>query len=177
MKDRLRVKINHHLFSYNGIALFLGLMPILFLPVLAVFNIYKPVIFVLFIFQAIIPIPLSTFVSSINGWLTADNEKLHLRYVKFEKTVYLSDIKELSYGLYTEYAGRLSTKRMRLYITTLDGEVHTFSDRVDLEKLACALDAPMDTDIPIIKIYRFLEARLPDKAKGYVSKKDEFLFF
>ncbi len=164
MKDRLRVKINHHLVSYNSIALFLIILSLPIFLVTATDNAYSLTAYIIFTF---LTVALALLLSSLNSWLTADSKSLQIRYLKHQKTIYLSDIKEYSYGLYREYSER--TYRVQLYITTFDGEVHTFNDRIDLEKLTCALDTPMDTDIPIIKIYRFLEKRLPDKAKGYIE--------
>lgn len=60
------------------------------------------------------------FLSAVNGTVTADNEKITLRYMNREKEILIKDISEIRWEIYTEYAGRYSTKRIRIVIIMVD---------------------------------------------------------
>lgn len=117
----------------------------------------------------IIILAVSGFLSAINGFLSANNERLHFRYVKYEKDIFYNDITEISYGTYTEYAGRFSKMRIALKIKTADGEEHTFNDKINTEDMAASFDINTGCNVPIIRMYRFLAERLPDRAVGFVK--------
>ena len=63
----------------------------------------------------------------------------------------------------------MSTKRIALNIKTIDGEEHSFNDKINEEELASSLDPNSRCNVPVILMYRFLAEKLPDKAKGYVK--------
>ena len=168
--NRIKVKINHHPVSYSGIGLIAGVAVSFTAPfIIAVTDSVGAFIafFVLLILIAVV----FEFLSAINGFLSADNEKLHFRYVKDEKDIFYNDITEISYGTYTEYAGRFSKIRIALKIKTADGEEHTFNDKIDTEQMAASFDINTDCNVPIIRMYRFLSERLPDRAKGFMKNE------
>ena len=166
--NRLKVRINHHPVSYEGI----GLITAVILSLIGPFIIFPThsvgALIALFVLLILIP-TVSGFLSAINGFLSADNEKLHFRYVKYEKDIFYNDITEISYGTYTKYAGRFSKIRIALKIKTADGEEHTFNDKIDTEQMASSFDINSSCNVPIIRMYRFLSERLPDRAKGFVK--------
>ena len=168
MTDRIKEKINHHPVSYRCIELFGGIFVCFFL----MFAARASCSIGLMIGSIIITVAifgLGEFFSAINGYLSVYDGAVHFRYIKYESSIPLGDITEISYGVYTEYAGRLSTKRISLNIKTSNGEEHSFNDKINEEDLASSLDKNSKCNVPIIRIYRFLAEQLPDKAKGYVK--------
>ena len=168
MTDRIKVKINHHPVSYRCIELFGGMF-VCFLLMFAAGTSHSTGLMIGSIIITITVFGVGEFFSAINGYLSVGDGAIHFRYIKYESSIPLSDITEISYGVYTEYAGRMSTKRIALNIKTSDGEEHSFNDKINEEELASSLDTNSKCNVPIIRIYRFLAQKLPDKAKGYVK--------
>lgn len=168
MTDRIKVKINHHPVSYRCIELFGGMF-VCFLLMFAAGTSHSIGLMIGSIIITIAVFGVGEFFSAINGYLSVYDEAIHFRYIKYESSIPLGDITEISYGVYTEYAGRMSTKRIALNIKTSDGEEHSFNDKINEEELASSLDRNSKCNVPIIRMYRFLAERLPDKAKGYVK--------
>ena len=168
MTDRIKLKINHHPVSYRCIELFGGMF-VCFLLMFAAGTSHSIGLMIGSIIITIAVFGVGEFFSAINGYLSVCDGAIHFRYIKFEMSIPLSDITEISYGVYTEYAGRMSTKRIALNIKTSDGEEHSFNDKINEEDLASSLDKNSKCNVPIIQMYRFLAERLPNKAKGYVK--------
>ena len=166
--NRLKVRINHHPVSYNGIGL-IAAVAVSFTAPFIIAATDSMGAFIAFLLLLILIGAVSGFLSEINGFLSGDNEKLHFRYVKYEKDIFYNDITEISYGTYTEYAGRFSKIRIALKIKTADGEEHTFNDKIDTEQMAASFDINSDCNVPIIRMYGFLSERLPDRAVGFVK--------
>lgn len=63
-----------------------------------------------------------------------------------------------------------------LTIKTTDGEEHIFNDKIDTEdteQMNAAFDISGSRNVPMIKMYSYLAARLPDRAKGFVKPEKE----
>ncbi|MGN1107573.1 MAG: hypothetical protein ACI4RH_13075 [Huintestinicola sp.] len=168
MTDRIKVKINHHPVNYRCIELFGGIFVCFFLMFAAGASHSIGLMIASYISLFAI-FGLGEFFSAINGYLSVYDGAIHFRYIKYKSSIPLIDIAEISYGVYTEYAGRMSTKRIALNIKTIDGEEHSFNDKINEEELASSLDPNSRCNVPVILMYRFLAEKLPDKAKGYVK--------
>lgn len=166
--NRLKVRINHHPVSYRGIELISSVILSLIGPFIIYPNGSVGALIGLIVLLIVI-VAVFEFLGVMNGFLSADNEKLHFRYVKYEEDIFYNDIIEISYGTYTEYAGRFSYMRIALKIKTADGEEHTFNDKIDSEEMASSFDINSNLDFPIIRMYRFLAERLPERAVGFVK--------
>lgn len=174
--NRIKVRINHHPVNYNAVGLTINILLAFIMPLwLWAYGSKNssPLLVFLFFIPYIINVVAVTFLGSINGFLSADDEKLHFRYVKNEKDILFSDITEISYGTYTEYNGRYSQMRISLIIKTTDGEEHIFNDKIDTEQMNAAFDISGSGNVPMIKMYSYLAARLPDRAKGFVKPEKE----
>lgn len=166
--NRLKIRINHHPVSYSGIGLITSVILCLIGPFI-IFPMHSVGALIALIVLLILIGAVFELLSSINGFLSADNERLHFRYVKYEKDIFYNDITEICYGTYTEYAGRFSKIRIALKIKTADGEEHSFNDKIDTDQMAASFDINSGCNVPIIRMYRFLSERLPDRAVGFVK--------
>lgn len=170
MTDRIKVKINHHPVNYSCIEILGGLF-VWFTLMFIARAFHSTGLIIVSVASLILIIAAGEFFSAINGCLSVYDGAIHFHYIKYEKSIPLSDITEISYGTYTEYAGRYSLMRIALRIKTSDGEEHSFNDKIDKEQMAASFDINSKCNVPIIQMYRFLAERLPDKAKGYVKSE------
>lgn len=167
----MKIKINYHPVNIMRIALWIII--IIDVPYFWLAS-HSDSFFLLFLGFAvsIITAVAAGILSCAKATVYANDEQLCRRYMNKDSVIMLSDIREISYSVYTERHGKFFEQRLMLTIKTNDGTVHQLNDSLSTESFVAALDADGETNIPLIQLYRFLAERMPDKAKGYVKYEE-----
>ena len=95
------------------------------------------------------------FLSKHPTVVTADSEKLVYKQLFSSTEILLTDIDRISCEPYVVNGRYHSEQRIRVTVYTLDDELE-LSDRVDTNAVLNDKLEDKDTDIPLIRLYRFL---------------------
>lgn len=91
--------------------------------------------------------------------VTADGEAITYKHLLPAKSIMLSNIKTIAcepYEVHTRYS---TVQRVRLCITTKDGDECELNDRINAVELVNGMLESKQTDVPLVTLYQFIKQK------------------